>query len=525
MLYHWHLSIGEFVRFEKQTRPDRGPSAAKFSCDIKGHPLAVFLKLHGCVSRLRGPSFGMQEPFSLLVKFYSTYSESIPAPSGFATPNQPLDPNKWEHFPAECTIRLRIGLESDNVCNIHVAWEDKTLDTIKISLLDNIRAIQFTARSPSISCKYLIWRASAPFVKRFQITLNSSDDFERLYSVLSALRLFIKPARPIMPQSLAFPSGTDHSTTTPQKASQGTSAAKENNKSSFLKNSLLEKKYLMQLNEFEPDYLINSQVATDSLLQTLPTQAQERVRIQELPNWNEFYTPTTMASVGIPSSKAINSFIAGNQYQETLRTIGQEPERYQAARRSPTKMILNREPETISDDVQLAKSQEKALNLSDQSQPVAQLQFLDGHAISQSQTLITQDTATLMREPIDNMIGESPRLNLPPSTKEIKATMELQCGKRGQINVLDCSNNIREDKNHGSGKRLIEANDKNKEQHTAKKATKVRSADSQKAPSSSKVRVSRRQIKEKLKDECFMKWVFKVEEILKEMSSEQVHNG
>lgn len=479
----------------------------------------------------------MKDYFSALVKFYSTYSEAIPAPDGFETPVAPLDPSKWQHFPVECPITLSVGLESNNNCVIEVSWNARTLDMARINLLHSARVIQFTARSPTISCKYMVWKNSVPCVQRFQVTLSSGDDFRNLHSVLTAIHLVVKPARPAMSQpspssqiqpsqsQQALPGRTNDLAYRLQNAPHGTSAATNNSVATLTGNPILDRKYLSQSTHLEPGYLLNSQIAPDNFLQSLPAQAQFPVRVNDVMKRNETRHPNITPVLPCPKSKAqhARSPLSDSSLGRVM-AIQQErlPLQPTASTIAPNQH-LSEGVEVTLEDVQLAECRERPLQTNSVDQFVAHL-GLKGYAMPQAHTMAGSEVE-LAQEPELAKSHKTSSLITSIAPEERNVPKEINCDKLIQNNVLVKTNNISLEKDINLEKTVESSIDIHKQGDTGKKKTKcdltdIRSA----AVSSSKIRVSRRLIKEKLKDESFMKWVMKVEETLQGMTAESKHN-
>lgn len=476
----------------------------------------------------------MKDYFSALVKFYSTYSEAIPAPDGFETPVAPLDPSKWQHFPVECPITLSVGLESNNNCVIEVSWNARTLDMARINLLHSARVIQFTARSPTISCKYMVWKNSVPCVKRFQVTLSSCDDFRNLHSVLTAIHLVVKPARPAMSQpppssqtqpsqsQQALPGRTNDLAYMLQNAPHGTSAATNNSVATLTGNPILDRKYLSQSTHLEPVNILNSQIAPDNFLQSLPAQAQFPVSVNDVMKRNETRNPNITPVLLCPKSKAqhARSRLSDSSLGRVM-AIQQEMVRLQpTANTIAPNQHLSEGVEVTLEDVQLAECQERPLQT---NSVVAQL-GLKGYAMAQAQTMAGSGVE-LAQEPELAKSHNPPSLIPSIPSEESNISKEINCDKLIQNNVLVKTHNISLEKDNNLKKKVKSSIDIHKQGDTGKKKTKCDPTDIRSpAVSSSKIRVSRRLIKEKLKDESFMKWVMKVEETLQGMTAEFKHN-
>ncbi|AQZ09186.1 REC114 (YMR133W) [Zygosaccharomyces parabailii] len=134
----------------------------------------------------------MEEYLCAPVKVYSRYGEHILAPLGLDTPSRHLEVNKWQHFPSVARIALIIMKDGTNVI-FKVVWDGALLEYARVDLKSTDSIIQFSAKSPSISCKYML----APrLMKRFQVTFNCESEFMKACSLIASLGVKVKQARP-----------------------------------------------------------------------------------------------------------------------------------------------------------------------------------------------------------------------------------------------------------------------------------------------------------------------------------------
>lgn len=136
------------------------------------------------------------------IRKYSNYGELIPAPKGFLSPRRPTDINKWQHHQVDNTLSMSIMKNATNSIRIRVFWgTDRVLEDTDTGLLKwtdgsstSFCPIQFSAKSPSIMCKFLIIESGRLFIKRFQISFYTDNDYQRCNMVLNELGFVIRAA-------------------------------------------------------------------------------------------------------------------------------------------------------------------------------------------------------------------------------------------------------------------------------------------------------------------------------------------
>lgn len=452
----------------------------------------------------------MQVCFAAPVKFYSTYSELIPAPRGFATTFNPLRSDKWQHFPEDFPSNLTLSLGKDKTCHVVVAWNGRNMETVKVDLLESVRTIQFTARCPAISCKYIVLTESGMFMRRFQVSLNSDDDFERLQVILAGLRITVKPARPQIPASdqsklngkyYGQPNVSVNrlATTEPNALAANLSAP-----NAFPDNSLLDSQYVTGTIEQGFQFPLCSQIPSE-----IPWQTQSGSYFAKAVNPSEAQNE---AQTVLPSQ----SLLFPN---DTTNEIGM-------ARSMPSKSELPADCGT--------QSTAQSIQVTLDKDAKATVELTSGENLSMSQSTVLNDVApaellskakSCLRK--DNIELPQPRCDQASKLDELRSAVSQSQDiviedsikiKPFEKNVLENQRNIpaKEGASEKGPKPFI----KDKSKYDTKNEEKACSQlpMTQSAATFQKIRISKRTIKEKLKDEYFMKWVSKVEEALSAMT-------
>lgn len=451
------------------------------------------------------------ECFHVPVRFYSTYLESIAAPAGFETQAAPLDSNKWQHLPPNYPIKLRIRLENDSSYSIQVVWNERVLDKMKISLGDNRRLVQFTAKSPSISCKYIIWQDSEPFMRRFQITLNGDDDFIKLCTILRELRLVIKPARGVVPQEKQpqglksrqeSQTGTNHTLTFRVRDPPGASAATKNTNLSLTGKSLLDKKYFTQAENPHPNYLLASQAPAGPLPNPLSVQVQDYSVVFNSTSRKE--SPPPFLNDGLLQKACDQSM---DSMTDPAAVYQQEQIRCKATARTPTHEEVDVILEDVQENSQQANIAQHGVSNAAIEQILKPQKGSSSHKITNKsqESEIHGEELAAVEEPL-------PKVR---SHKYVSASREPSTCNSIENNVLLGLEEVRVNTDQNNKKTINIHKDRTK----VVKGTKSDPITGIKIRPPGKIRLSRRTIKEKLKDENFMKWVSKVEETLREMAS------
>ncbi|QLL30513.1 hypothetical protein HG536_0A03310 [Torulaspora globosa] len=457
----------------------------------------------------------MQVCFAAPVKFYSTYSELIPAPRGFDTIFNPLQSDKWQHFPENFPSNLTLSLGKDKTCHVVVAWNGRTMETIKVNLLDSARTIQFTARCPAISCKYIVLTESGMFMRRFQVSLNSEDDFERLQVILAGLRVAVKPARPRMSTAdqsklnckyLGQPNVSANPLSTIES---NTLAANLSAQNAFSDNSLVESQYATGSVEQGFQYPLCSQISSE-----IPWQAQsgsyfatalnhsdtQNEAQMVLPNQCFPFSNDTTSLTGpappIPSKPEVPSDCG---MQSTVQSIS---------------VALNKETKA-----NLEFTTEGSCSISKSTEGKDVTCIAPAELFTEKKSCLSKDNIELPQLRRD-LISKPHETRSEGNRSQEIASEHLAITTPSEKNVLDNERNIRSEE--GASKKGLKplgvnkSNDTKNEEKASRQSPIV-----QPAATFQKIRISKRAIKEKLKDEYFMKWVSKVEEALSAMTDVQ----
>ena len=141
----------------------------------------------------------MNFKISVPIKLYSTYSDSINAPNGFDTPANQLDKSKWRHFNQNCFISLVIERFGGNRATLTtISGENVILDILCTIIGNSNNHFKLSCRSPSLSCKYLKQENGCQILRRFQIEFLNNSDFSNTLIILKSLNIPIKEFTPIL---------------------------------------------------------------------------------------------------------------------------------------------------------------------------------------------------------------------------------------------------------------------------------------------------------------------------------------
>lgn len=141
--------------------------------------------------------------FSIPIRKYSYYTTLEAAPSGFDSGKTPTLVDKWNHVSSDGRINLMFSNTSPNKLLMRVVTQPylQDLEVIDFFALKstfagfNHEPFQFSAKAPSISCKYLIKKDDNTIVmKRFQLGFHNGVDFVQATDILQKLGFVVKPA-------------------------------------------------------------------------------------------------------------------------------------------------------------------------------------------------------------------------------------------------------------------------------------------------------------------------------------------
>ncbi|CCD26460.1 Rec114p NDAI_0H02860 [Naumovozyma dairenensis CBS 421] len=150
--------------------------------------------------------------FSSPLKLYSKFEEPILAPLGFQTKQKPLPLDKWKHHSQtspELPLTFQLLHFNPNINGIShsiVSFRVISGDPVgNFTILEEVcspiaplssQIIQFSAKSPTLSCKYLSNETNGVvYLRRFQISLEKDVDFARICSILISMQFVMKNGR------------------------------------------------------------------------------------------------------------------------------------------------------------------------------------------------------------------------------------------------------------------------------------------------------------------------------------------
>lgn len=147
----------------------------------------------------------MSFKISIPIRLYSTYGDFINAPNGFDIPANQLDKTKWKHFNQNYFISLVIERFGGNRVTLTLTSRENIILDILSTIVGNANNhFKLSCRSPSLSCKYLKEENGSQILKRFQIEFINSTDFSNTLIILKSLSIPIKEFPPIPNTSLSM---------------------------------------------------------------------------------------------------------------------------------------------------------------------------------------------------------------------------------------------------------------------------------------------------------------------------------
>ncbi|KAG0670793.1 hypothetical protein C6P45_001802 [Maudiozyma exigua] len=145
----------------------------------------------------------MNFKISVPIKLYSTYYGSINAPHGFDIPANQLDKSKWRHFNQNYFISLVIERFGGNrVTLTTTSRENVILDILCTTVGNSNNHFKLSCRSPSLSCKYLKQENDCQILRRFQIEFLNNSDFSNTLIILKSLNIPVKEFTPVLSNSI-----------------------------------------------------------------------------------------------------------------------------------------------------------------------------------------------------------------------------------------------------------------------------------------------------------------------------------
>lgn len=451
----------------------------------------------------------MHEYCSALVRIYSKYTEQIPAPLGFDTPSRSLETSKWQHFPMNGNLMFSIVKEYDNSYILQILWNELILEFVRVSLMSSDKVIQFTARSPIISCKYVVRENSKVFIRRFQMVLHNDVDFSRVCATLSDLRFVLRSARADIPQVSQVPQTlqtlggqTDHifrnkkspnhmlAETVPEKIRPTSHKEKVPNEKNYGPHPNYQSNWEGQVCNI--GYPLNTQTALDDFLPQNSIQTQLGVPFEDDVSRSE----TGLRSNLLISENQLHVETRFNQYSNIVQGA------IVAAPENP--------PVAIKENIALRNNMNENC-----ARPI--------------------EENLALRNNMDENYARPVESNINPLQEIPNGIPLLEC--KNKVDVLDKNRVNLKDSHLESGgktqpnesiakfKHKVDVLDKNKAklkdshiESVIKAQPNESIAKFKKRTSSQNIKISKKLIKQKLQDDKFMQWVTKVEAVLSKMA-------
>lgn len=453
----------------------------------------------------------MQSIFSASIKFFSTYSELIPAPRGFESAGATLNPHKWQHFPTETASCFNLDVGKDKTCHINVGWKGQTMETVRINLLNSAQTVQFTARSPAISCKYIVWTEAGMFIRRFQVSLSHDEDFARLQLILSRLKLVVKPARRPIPapnQSDSHENQFETLTGHVKPAlplGPNSLAANLGTDVTCMNNPILDSQFQATAMEQSFQYPLYSQVVTEAPWQTQSSQSFEKAPNTHVSGAASAYRPSPLSPPILKASETTATFSTSQAVplNYKLPSVGQIECEIQASISDPFENLV-RTPDIVFN----SKSGSRQDNTGEPDQDIREqlttkTEVYGGHNgdyLSDQQLKKKDTTAKAREEKTSNNDCTTKRSDLSKNVLDMKCDIpSLYVSEKKAPKVP--ATGLSKQKNSKTEEKTCD--------HWPESQSKAQCL---------KVRITKKMIKERLKDEYFMKWVSKVEESLSAMT-------
>lgn len=407
----------------------------------------------------------MQEYCATLVRIYSKYTEQIPAPLGFDTPSRSLETSKWQHFPVSGNLVFLILKEYDNSYIVKILRNEIILEYMRVSLIGSDKVVQFTARSPIISCKYVVRENSGIFIKRFQIVLHNDEDFARVYAALSDLRFVVRSARVGIPLDSQVP-----------QSLQTLKVGPINHQSSHKKSP----KHI--LSETVPE-----KISPTSQNEELPIDKPYGLYPSYQSNWE-----AQVCNFGYLS----NTQIALDDFQQ--------PNLIQTQRGMPTE-----ENDMLCNEIGLRSN---LLIPENRPQPLAETECHEYSNIIQGAIGAAAEKRPLAIEESLTLINKRDENCARLTESDISPLRETPSNER-TIRIIDSKNKVDISDENSTNPKDFYFESKRKK-HMNESIAKVK-----KNGSSQNMKISKNLIKQKLQDDNFMQWVAKVEAVLSKMTT------
>ncbi|CAI4049791.1 hypothetical protein SUVZ_13G2660 [Saccharomyces uvarum] len=428
----------------------------------------------------------MYEYCSVIIKKYSKYTIPSLAPKGF---NSVLDPphiDKWQHLSVNCTLQFLVLLEDSGQISLQVILNNSTfLENIRLPLGCNHDSIQFTCKCPIISCKYISEEFGPKVLKRFQINLSNEMDFNRIVISLKNLSFIIKTAKTSIARNTMINQTLDFSNSKKGSFTENNIASTHRNSSVQFQTQNMVMDF-SQLYQKKPGKELNSCSNTTFPIANLPMTQQNfptaEVSVEHFSQ--DLNTPLATQTIPSPpeplSVKLLEvSQPLSNNLRHSLTTKNEKRNTAISFDLPSEKGTTLHNDNDLLNVTNLPKGRQEKEDL-------VQIQS-SANVVTTLATLgnLEKETATKQnKEKVDDKLGGS---------ENVAHTNEHQ--KRKEIPFCSSNNGIETDTT------LVQ-----EEMMAAKKTSRDPPR-----------KISKRLIKEKLKDEEFMKWVNKVEKVLSKM--------
>ncbi|CUS22857.1 LAQU0S07e01684g1_1 [Lachancea quebecensis] len=152
---------------------------------------------------------------SVELRRYACYLDEIPAPQGLSSVRGPTKVEKWKHIKSNIKKELLIKQDDSGNFTLQVLVDGVSKERIVFDSGPAVAAsavpgdvAQFSAKFPSIMCKYLEVLNNRAIIRRFQMGFTTLQDFDECCNSLQQLGFMLKPASILRPDQ-RFQSRTD----------------------------------------------------------------------------------------------------------------------------------------------------------------------------------------------------------------------------------------------------------------------------------------------------------------------------
>lgn len=152
---------------------------------------------------------------SVELRRYACYLEEIPAPQGLNSVRGPTNVDKWKHIKNSVKKEFLIRQDNARKFTLQVLVDGVNMERIVVDFGSAVatssvpgNVAQFSARFPSIMCKYLLVLDNRVVIRRFQMGFMALQDFDRCCNSLQQIGFMLKSAS-ILRADEHFQSRTD----------------------------------------------------------------------------------------------------------------------------------------------------------------------------------------------------------------------------------------------------------------------------------------------------------------------------